>query len=620
MKTRSEATKVSKPKISNNGHDLSEGFRRVLNEEPRIAGYPSLEERPCYRVHKNVWNNGTRQFRSGVYHHNSLTKDGKVVFIDKWLCAPLEILAITVNREDSDYGRLVAFTSLNGQKKRLAIPARLFAGSSEQIRSELLNLGLEMSHRKDERMLLFFYLANSKPSKFIYATSNTGWYDRQTFVFPDQTIGQMDVCYQSKDEENPYSKAGTFEDWRKEVASLADGNPNIMLCISCSFAATLFYHFNVPGGGVNLFGDSSIGKTTALRCGESCLGGEKVGRTWNSTACGLEAIAKLSSDLMLSLDELHLVEPKVLSNSIYSLVNGSGRTRGNIHGMSRPIFRWRTLILSSGEVSIETHLTSDSVTTRAGQAIRMLDIPVEGKYGAFDDLHGFTSAAAFANSLRDSATKHYGHAVPLFVRKLIAALEEGIDLPLKLMEIQEVFEKVNMTEPQRRAARTFAIIALAGELAIEWQILPWAKGQATEACLLLFRRWRSQTVISAASSPNKKILMAIKDSINRYGSSRFSDVQMDLLDVSRVNDRMGYWMDVAPRSVDELKNHKKNLIYLFTSTGLKEATKGYEFKQVTRVLDEAGAFYEKDKGQRSVNKRTPTGQERLYCIDPSKLI
>ena len=233
-------------------------------------------------------------------------------------------------------------------------------------------------------------------------------------------------------------------------------------------------------------------------------GGPKFRRTWETTAVGLQAVATLHTDTLLVLDEIHMVDPKVLDGAIYALINGAGKSRGNVHAAARPTARWRVLVLSSGEVSSETQLSQSGLTIRAGQTIRMLDIPVEGKHGAFDSLHGFTGGAEFADALREGAAQHCGHAGPQFVRSLIDARAAGeLDLSARLSKVQEDFKFLN--EPQRRVARIFAILALAGELATEWGLLPWKKREATQACVTLFERRQKQTLVSAASSPEKKI-------------------------------------------------------------------------------------------------------------------
>ena len=513
----------------------------MLAAEP---GYPPLAERPCFRVYHDFWNDGERLRAPGTYYHTRLPKRRRtspLAPVDRWICAPLDILAITSTREDNEYGWLVEFTSRNERKKRCAIPARWFASRGDEALGELLALGLDIAHGKQPHSLVVDYIANSRPEKRFAAALSTGWHDEKTFVLPDQVIGKTAVWYQGKDEQNPYTKAGKFSRWKAQVATWARGNPNLIVALCGALAGPLFDPFNVPGGGLNLFGHTTQGKTSCLDGGRSVWGGEKFSRTWNSTAIGLEAMAQLHTDTAMILDEIHMVDPKVLDSIIYALMNGFGRSRANVYGSSRPAASWRVLVLSSGEVSSETQLATGGINVRSGQSVRMLDIPVEGKHGAFDDLHGFKGGAEFADALRESARQHYGHAGPRFVRALIEARAVGeLDLSARLIETQKHFQPAN--EPQRRAARIFAILALAGELAIEWEILPWKKREATKACVTLFERWQKQTLVSAASSPEKKILAAVANFIDRFGDDRFSEL-FDCRSGSSVRDRAGYWQD-----------------------------------------------------------------------------
>jgi putative DNA primase/helicase len=247
------------------------------------------------------------------------------------------------------------------------------------------------------------------------------------------------------------------------------------------------------------------------------------------------------------VDEIHHVEPKMLDAAVYSLTNGYGKSRGNIYACIRPTARWRVLVLSSGEMSCETRLYSGGLIVRGGQTVRMLDVPVEGKHGAFDDLHGFADAAAFSEALQRSTFHHYGHAGPAFVRKLI---EENIDLDELLDKAMAAFsppaDRPPLNAIQRRAARTFGIMGLAGELATMWGLLPWEKGEALQSCVLLFRRWQKQMRASASDSPDAKIREVVANYIDRFGDSKFSNIEAGKGQVeyeTRVLDRSGYWKD-----------------------------------------------------------------------------
>jgi putative DNA primase/helicase len=109
---------------------------------------------------------------------------------------------------------------------------------------------------------------------------------------------------------------------------------------------------------------------------------------------------------------------------------------------------------------------------KVGQAVRVIDVPVAtSKHGLFQNIHETNNGADFADSLRDAAAKDYGHAGPLFIQKLIDNYS-NLQLSSGLSALQKAFGD-NLNAQDARVARSFAIVALAGQLAIKWGILPW---------------------------------------------------------------------------------------------------------------------------------------------------
>jgi putative DNA primase/helicase len=607
----SEAQKVE--------HDQPRGH--FLECEP---GYPPIEKRPCFRVYDRVWNDGERLHRAGTYYHEARKMgkkpDAEIKLFDVWICAPLEVLAITATREDKDYARLVQFTSQNGRQKCYAIPERCFAGQKEEPLAELLNQGLSIAYK--QRALVAEYVANERPQLRIGATFATGWYDSETFVLPEAVIGNTKVWYQSDSSLSAYAQAGTLESWQGEIAARAVGNSNLIVALCVALAGPLLHKFNVPGSGLHLFGETTTGKTSILEAAQSVWGGPSYRRSWRATTDGLEGAAMLHTDTVLIVDEIHLVDPRELDSAIYALINGCGKSRADQRGGARSANRWRVMVLSSGEVSSEVQLAQAGLVVRAGQTLRFLDIPAEGKHGAFTSLHGHQDGAVFADTLRDSANQHYGYAGPRFVKLLLGNKE---NLSARLAELQSKFDPAN--DMQRRAARIFAILALAGELATKWELVPWPEGTAIKATGLLFKRWQRHIAASAGTSPQKKILAAVARFIDLHGDSRFSALHGDGEEKGVVRDRAGYWLDEDLPVEGELpidpamaaRQRRSRRIYLFTATGLREVTTGYDRRHVLSALDQAGAFTRKDEKQTAVVCDTPKGKQRLYHIDPAKL-
>lgn len=132
----------------------------------------------------------------------------------------------------------------------------------------------------------------------------------------------------------------------------------------------------------------------------------------------MEGAAALFNDCLLALDEISECDPREVGAIVYALGNGRGKQRASRTGMARGVTRWRCFVLSSGERTIGTTMQEGGHRVKAGQAVRLLDIPATRRHGAFDELHGEASGAALSDSIKLAAATHYGHAGRAFLEKL----------------------------------------------------------------------------------------------------------------------------------------------------------------------------------------------------------
>ncbi|SDM52818.1 putative DNA primase/helicase [Oryzisolibacter propanilivorax] len=569
--------------------------------------FPDTSERPCWRVYDEWIERNGRKLRPGTYHHGMTkeTERAPSAPVDTWICGPLHVQALTANTEDGDHGRLLRWKNVSGNWRQWAMPMELMAGDGAEVLAALLRDGLALERKMRARVL--DYINSQQPRQRMRAASSTGWH-AGAFVLPDQVLGADDIWFQASERTAPYGSAGTLQGWQSEVAALAVGNPMLALGISAALAGVLLEPLNIDGAGLHLFGDSSKGKTTILTAATSVWGGAQFRRTWRTTSNGLEGAARMHSGTLLALDEVGEVAPKDLYESAYALVNGHGKTRANVRGEARHVARWRTFVFSTGEVTIASRMAAGGFEAKAGQSLRLLDVPITGKHGAWDALHGRASGAALSDALRDGAARHYGHAGPAFVRALLDALAQGLDLPERLQAIQA---RMAATDGQEtRGARVFALCALAGELAAGAGIVPWKAGCAAQAALHGFGLWRGQRGTGGRSAEDAAILRAVGDFIDRHGSSRFES--MSAADAPRaVVNRAGY-VSTSPSGT----------VYLFTSGGLREAAQGYDLARVLAALDTAGAFAKRGaNGKTAATTRTPDGRTpRLYHVQPDRLM
>jgi putative DNA primase/helicase len=501
--------------------------------------------------------------------------------------------AVTYDRRGESFGRLVRFRDSIGKWHEWNMPMTLLSGSCEDLRAQLLGLGLEIDPRG--RAKLPSYLFHSTPKRRVLAALSVGWHD-DAFVLPDEVFGDADIYYQSVSASTAeFDQRGSLDDWRGAIASLAPGNMPVMLGLSAGFAGPLMTLAHIENCGLHFVGESSTGKTTAVQAAASVWGPPALVRTWRATSNGLEAAAAESNDTLLVLDEIGESDARVVGEVVYAIGNGRGKARADRKGYSRPIARWRTVLLSSGEKTLEAHMAEAGRKTRAGQSVRLLDIPATGEHGAFDNLHGRDSGRAFADEIKTATARLYGTAGREFVRFLVANHNEDYGAILK-----QYADRIPTDGGQEaRAARQLALVGMAGELATKAGITGWKPGAALEAAIEAFQVWRERR--GSGNAERRQILESVRDFVDAHGDSRFSGLNQ--CESHKVINRAGY-TENAGAATD----------YLFTPGGMREAVQGHDLSRALTVLHAAGWLHTKSAGNHRVQRKVDGKNKGLYCI------
>jgi putative DNA primase/helicase len=586
------------------GEDQSESDESV----PEPSPFPGEDNRPCYVVLDDWTECGGRKHRPGVYFcgMTEAKKDTPAMPFDLWFCSPLYIDAVTFDGQANNFGRLLRFKNSLGRWREWAMPMELLRGAGDELRGELLAMGVELDPYK-ARQQLPAYLQRDVPKRRMHCALQVGWAGK-SFVLPDQVIGPdaADVVFQSGERSHEeHTKSGTLQGWQEGIALKASCNPVLLLALSAGFAGPMLARCNAEGGGIHFVGDSSTGKTTAIEASCSIWGGPNYRRSWRATANGMEGAAALFNDCLLALDELSECDPKEVGAIVYALGNGRGKQRASRSGSARGVVRWRCFVLSSGERTVSTTMAEGGHRAKAGQSVRMLDVPVARKYGAWDDLRGATSAAAFSDGIKRAAAQHHGLVGRAFLEKLThdtrdfcAMLEEVKTLPMFSAEGGEGQDK--------RAAGRLALIGLAGELATEYGLTGWQEGEAIQAAAEGFKLWRSMR--GTGNDERRQIAERMSGFLERHGDGRFSNA--DSGDEVSVKDRAGWW-----------RNSSDDREYLLTAEAMREALKGFDFSRALDVLQELGALPKPGADGKRARLLRIGGQRpvRLYPINPEKL-
>ena len=364
---------------------------------------------------------------------------------------------------------------------------------------------------------------------------------------------------------------------------------------------------NAESGGIHFVGDSSCGKTTAIEAACSVWGGPGYRRSWRATGNDIEGGATLFNDSLLALDEISEFDGREIGTTIYALGNGRGKQRASCKGTARAVNRWRTSVLSSGERTIGTTMDDAGQRIKAGQSVRLLDVPVQGRHGAWDCLHAYSSGAALSDALKRSSTIHYGHAGRAFLEYLTrdhdASFTDELDVFKRLPE----FLVTGDDSQAKRAAGRFALLALAGERATRYGLTRWPEGEAIHAAAAGLAAWKSLRQNRKGNVERDQIAESLVTFIERHGDSRFSNV--DGSDTVVVHDRAGWW-----------ENGPNGRLYLFTASGMREAMKGFDFKRALNALQELGAIAPSGAdGERARFRRLAGAKFKLYVVDTTRL-
>ena len=417
---------------------------------------------------------------------------------------------------------------------------------------------------------------------------------------PDRVLGNRDDIFFQTDHAitADYGQRGDLKSWQGNVSRYCVGNPLLTFQTSIGFAGALLRKCHIDYVGFHIFGDSSTGKSTGHKVAASIWGGEGFRRTWKATGNGLEAAAVLFNDGLLALDELGDSDAREVNQIIYALGNGTGKQRANVKGSARQVSTWKVALLSNGEKTLESHFQEKGLSVKAGQSIRLLQVPVFGLHGSFDNLHNMKDGRLFSDTLQKNTSDYYGTAGIAYLEKLV---NDDRDFGGLLEEAVKPFMQDDLQPQEKRAARAFALIALAGELATEYGITGWSEGAALAAALTCFKQWRNHRGVG--STEDRVIIAAIRNFIDRFGDSRFTAKDSDD-SVNLAAGRAGYYSGIGDEK-----------IYLFNEPGLKEAAGvGYDTKRIIEALTKSGWLMRGSQGEPSTQHKINKVNKRLYAV------
>jgi uncharacterized protein (DUF927 family) len=537
--------------------------------------------------------------------------------VEVWICSPLQVTAKTRNDHSNAWGRLLVWRDDDDKQHQWAMPSELLQGDGSDVRKELAAGGLHISPGRRARELLTAYIQVRPVKDRARCVNRLGWHTN-SYVTTGKVFGLAaeKLVFQCDSALEPATDAsGTYEDWRDNVARLAQGNSRLTFCICTAFGAPLLDVVGEESGGFHLRGSSSMGKTKTLLAAASVYGPpDRYKRTWRATANGLEGVAAIHNDGLLVLDEMHQCDPREVGEVVYMLANGMGKARASRTGAARRAMTWRLWILSSGEQSLAARLGAIGRQSTSGQEVRLAEIPVDADMGVVEDLHGFASSAAFIESLAVAYQRYYGAVGREWLRRIVA---DRIEVAAVLGENMERFttsllEGSDAGGQVRRVARRFALAAIAGDLATRYGLTGWPEGEAEKAARTCFSAWL-KVYGGTGNRDERALLMQVRGFLEAHGSSRFEPYNGSPEDGHRpVNNRVGFTRPDGSGGVQYL---------VLPEVFRTELVRGFDHRWAAQVLARHNWLGTQD-ARTTCNERIPAlkaGTTRVYVLTDKAL-
>ncbi|WP_150182934.1 TOPRIM and DUF927 domain-containing protein [Enterobacter asburiae] len=516
---------------------------------------------------------------------------GEIINNEAWLCSPLEVVGS--GSDGAERYLVLRWRSPRGHEDiTRAIPCA-DVGEREGWRS-LKAGGVNVTTKNTFRAILADWLQQCGSGQEWIITHTTGWHNG-AYIMPDgEVIGDPEtpILFNGRSAASSgYAVSGTAEGWRDSVAYLAGGNPSMMLGVAAALSAPLIGLVGADGFGVHLFEQSSAGKTTTANIASSLWGEPDALRlTWYGTALGIANEAEAHNDSLLPLDEVGQgSSAKDVATSAYTLFNGAGKLQGAKEGGNRELKRWRTVAISTGEMDIETFLSAGGLKVKAGQLVRLLNIPME-KSTAF---HGLQNGKAHADALKQAWIENHGAAGREWVKWLAAHQKEAKQAVHDAQTRWRGLIPADYGEQVHRVAERFAILEAA--LVTGASITGWDEQASRDAIQHSFNAWVKE--FGTGNKEHQQIIEQCEAFLNAYGLSRFAPLPYDPASLP-ISNLAGY------RKRKSNHDDAPMVFYTFPATFEKEIAQGFNARQFARALAAAGLLSEPSSG-RGYQQKSP---------------
>lgn len=528
---------------------------------------------------------------------------GEIICRESWLCSALKVIGIGI--DDSKTRYLILRWQAFGAKSE-TVQAIPFADIGEREGWRTLKAGgVNVTTKSGLRATLADWLQSCANGEVWRIAHATGW-QCGAYIMPDgEIIGtpEQPVLFNGRSSAaSGYTTSGTVDSWRESVGRLVFGNYSMMTGVAAALAAPLIGLAGADGFGIHLYEQSSAGKTTTANVASSLYGNPDVLRlTWYGTTLGLANEAAAHNDALMPLDEIGQgADPVEVYKSAYALFNGTGKLQGAKEGGNRDLKRWRTVAISTGEMDLETFIASAGRKAKAGQLVRLLNIPMRRAVR----FHEHANGKHHADALKDAYQHHHGVAGREWVKWLADHQQEAVSAVRVTEERWRSLIPSDYGEQVHRVGARFAILEAA--LLLGNVITGWDEQTCRDAIQYSYNAWLRE--FGTGNKEHQQIIEQTEAFLNAYGMSRFAPFPYDPSSLPISN--MAGYRQKGGHDADPM------VFYTFPAAFEGEIARGFNARQFAEVLKKAGMLTPPTSG-RGFQRKSPRidgRQIRVYVL------
>lgn len=317
-------------------------------------------------------------------------------------------------------------------------------------------------------------------------TGRLGWQGEKGFLLGTSWVGDEDSSLIHSSDGGIAQIAGAIRaegrpEEQEKILSEIGHFPRIMATVGAALAAPLLRPLGARGFVLSLSGETSTGKTTAMRVAGGIYGlpdessQTSVLRSWDATRIWIERTATGLDGIPFLLDDTQRASPGVVARTLYDVPSGGGRGRASKDGSTQRTEASRTILISSGETPALDASTAGGVR---GRVLELWGAP----WGASS-----AETAEMVRRINASVLAHYGHAGQAWIRFLVdhrADWEEWRQA--RQSAVEELSRQAATSGVTNRLCEYIATIHLALNLASRAGIAKWSSEQVSE-CIDVLR-------------------------------------------------------------------------------------------------------------------------------------